>query len=172
MNDHNPERPDPRDSQVFTRRSALTVLGAGVAMTNVAAFAPLATAQSRSQQPEGTSTMNQSAVNEIVRGGDLLVVAQWEAKEGQAGTVAGILHRFLPLAQNDAGVKLFLIGQGNDNPAQFLFYELFADKAALAAHQASAHFKSLIAGEALPLLSKRESAQYALLLSPAFGGPG
>ena len=116
--------------------------------------------------------MNQSAVNDIVRGGGLLVVAQWEAKEGQAAKVAGILHRFLPLAQNDAGVKLFLIGQGNDNPGQFLFYELFADKAALAAHQASSHFKSLIAGEALPLLSKRESTQYALLLSPASGGPG
>jgi hypothetical protein len=46
------------------------------------------------------------------------------------------------------------------------------DKAALSAHQASSHFKSLIAGEALPLLSKRESTQYALVLSPASGGPG
>jgi quinol monooxygenase YgiN len=40
---------------------------------------------------------------------------------------------------------------------------LFADDAAFTAHQASDHFKTLIAGKALPLLAKRERAQYALL---------
>jgi quinol monooxygenase YgiN len=107
--------------------------------------------------------MNQSAVNEIVCGGGSLVVAQWEAKEGQAEAVAAILRRFLPQAQNDPGVKLFLIGRGKENPAQFLFYELFVDDAAVAAHRASEYFKTFIAGEALPLLSKRESTQYSLL---------
>jgi quinol monooxygenase YgiN len=102
-------------------------------------------------------------LSEIVRGGGLLVVAQWEAKQGQADAVVAILRRFLPQAQSDPGVKLFLISQGKDNPAQFLFYELFEDDAALAAHQASEYFKTLIAGEALPLLSKRERAQYTLL---------
>lgn len=116
--------------------------------------------------------MNESAVNEIVRGGGLLVVAQWVAKEGQADTVAGILRRFQPLAQNDPGVKMFLIARGKENPAQFLFYELFADEAAFAAHQTTQHFKTLIAGEALPLLSKRERAQYSLLMLPGFEGPG
>jgi hypothetical protein len=33
----------------------------------------------------------------------------------------------------------------------------------LKAHQESAYFKTYIAGEALPLLSKRERAQYSLL---------
>jgi quinol monooxygenase YgiN len=112
--------------------------------------------------------MNQYAaskqtVGEAVGGGGLLVVAQWEAKEGQADKVAGILDRFLPEAQREPGAKLFLIGRSKDNPAQFLFYELFTDEAAFKAHQESAHFKNFIAGEALPLLAKRERAQYALL---------
>jgi quinol monooxygenase YgiN len=94
-------------------------------------------------------------VSESVSGGGLLVVAQWEAKEGQADRVADILARFLPEAQREEGAKLF--------PAQFLFYELFRDEAAFKAHQESAHFKSCIAGEALPLLAKRERMQYALL---------
>lgn len=117
---------------------------------------------------------NQSAVNEVVRGGGLLVVSQWEAKDGQADKVAGILQRFLPKAQSDPGVKLFLIARGNENPAQFVFYELFVDEAALTAHLASDYFKRLIAGEALPLLSKREKAQYSLLSvrEPALSGPG
>jgi hypothetical protein len=66
-------------------------------------------------------------------------------------------------AQSEPGAKLFLISRAKENPAQFLFYELFRDEAAFKAHQESAHFKTYIAGEALPLLAKRERAQYALL---------
>ena len=60
--------------------------------------------------------MNKKTVNEAVSGGGLLVVAQWEAKEGQADRIADILSRFLPEAQNDPGAKLFLIGRSKENP--------------------------------------------------------
>lgn len=108
-------------------------------------------------------TMNQLTIGEATSGGGLLIVAQWEAKEGEAERVAEILRDFLPEAQSEPGVKLFLISRANDNPAQFLFYELFRDEAAFRAHQDSAHFKTHIAGQALPLLAKRERTQYALL---------
>ena len=107
--------------------------------------------------------LNQRTVAEAINGGGLLVVAQWEAKEGQADNVAKILRDFLPQAQSEPGAKLFLISRAKDNPAQFLFYELFRDEAAFRAHQESAHFKTYIAGQALPLLAKRERAQYGLL---------
>jgi quinol monooxygenase YgiN len=106
---------------------------------------------------------NKMTIEEAVGDGGLLVVAQWEAKEGQADNVADILDRFLPEAQSDPGAKLFLIGRNKDNPAQFLFYELFRDESALKAHQESVYFKTYIAGQALPLLAKRERAQYTLL---------
>jgi quinol monooxygenase YgiN len=107
--------------------------------------------------------MQSGDVNELTKGGGLLVVATWEVQEGQAEKVATILREFLPQAQHEAGVNLFLIGRGKVNTNQFLFYELFADESAFAGHQASEHFKCLIAGQALPLLAKRERAQYALL---------
>jgi quinol monooxygenase YgiN len=107
--------------------------------------------------------INQRTINDAVRGGGLLVVAQWEAKDGEADKVAGILDRFLPEAQREEGAMMFLISRAKDNPAQFLFYELFRDEAAFKAHQESAHFKTWIAGQALPLLAKRERTQYALL---------
>ncbi|MDA9434556.1 putative quinol monooxygenase [Bradyrhizobium sp. CCBAU 51627] len=107
--------------------------------------------------------VNQQAIHQAVSGGGLLVVAQWEAKAEQADRVAEILRGFLPQAQSEPGVKLFLISRAKDNPAQFLFYELFRDEAAFQAHQESAHFKSHIAGQALPLLARRERAQYALM---------
>ncbi|MGJ4904353.1 putative quinol monooxygenase [Bradyrhizobium sp. HKCCYLS2058] len=102
-------------------------------------------------------------VNEAVSGGGLLVVAQWEARDGEADRVAEILSRFLPEAQREPGAKLFLISRAKDNPAQFLFYELFRDEAAFQAHQQSDHFKTYIAGQALPLLARRERVQYGLI---------
>ena len=102
-------------------------------------------------------------VSEAVRSGGLLVVAQWEAKEGEADRVAEILSRFLPEAQKEPGAQMFLISRANDNPAQFLFYELFRDEAAFKAHQESEHFKTYIAGQALPLLARRERMQYGLI---------
>ena len=94
--------------------------------------------------------------------------ACWSSRNGKPGkdrpTGSPIfLSRFLPEAQSEPGAKLFLISRSKENPAQFLFYELFRDQAAFKAHQESAHFKTYIAGEALPLLAKRERAQYALL---------
>jgi quinol monooxygenase YgiN len=106
---------------------------------------------------------NERTIHDAISGGGLVVVAQWEAKEGEADKVAGILARFLPEAQREEGAKLFLISRAKENPAQFLFYELFRDEAAFKAHQDSAHFKTYIAGQALPLLAKRERTQYALL---------
>jgi hypothetical protein len=114
----------------LTRRSAFTALAAGAAAAEFASFAPGAEAQ-----PAKVKKMsNKDATTAIVHGGGLLVVAQWETKEGQADAVAEILGRYLPQAQSDPGVKLFLIARAKDNPAQFLFYELFADAAAFEAH--------------------------------------
>ena len=139
--------PDPLASPLAaspTRRTAFAALAGTMVAAEFAA----------------TPAIAQSAITKI---GGYLIVAQWEAKEGQADAVADILNRYLPQAQSDPGVKLFLIARAKDNPAQFLFYELFVDEAASKAHQASTYFQTLIAGQALALLSKRERTQFTLL---------
>jgi quinol monooxygenase YgiN len=60
-------------------------------------------------------------------------------------------------------VKLFLVHRNVTDPAQFLFYELFDDEAAFAAHQQTEHFRMLIVGEGVPRLTRRERVQYAML---------
>ena len=45
----------------------------------------------------------------------------------------------------------------------FFLYELFADDAAFAAHQQTEHFKTLVVGEALPKLERRERVQFTPL---------
>src|SRR5262249_33036282 len=59
----------------------------------------------------GRYAIDKTTVNEAVSGGKLLVVARWEAKDGQADKVADILSRFLPEAQREPGAKLFLISR-------------------------------------------------------------
>lgn len=90
----------------------------------------------------------------------LVVTAFWEAKPGEAEALVGIIRRFLPQAQREPGVKAFQIHQSLKEPEKFFFYEVFKDEAAFSAHQQSEHFKTLIAGEALPKLAKRDRSQH------------
>lgn len=93
----------------------------------------------------------------------LAVSAIWQAKPGEADAVADILARLGAEARAEPGVKLFLVQRNLADPAQFLFYELFEDEAAFAAHQQTAHFKTLVLEQGLPRLVRRERTQYALL---------
>jgi quinol monooxygenase YgiN len=90
----------------------------------------------------------------------LVVTAFWEAKPGETDALVDIIRRFLPQAQREPGVKAFQIHQSTSEPEKFFFYEVFKDEAAFAAHQQSEHFKTLIAGQALPKLAKRERSQH------------
>ena len=102
-----------------------------------------------------------TAYNELRDG--LVVTAFWEARPDETEAVAEILKRFMPQAQQEPGVRAFLIHQSRSEPSKFFFYEVFENEAAFQAHQKTPHFAALIAGEALPRLAKRERAQYAIL---------
>jgi quinol monooxygenase YgiN len=95
--------------------------------------------------------------------GGLAVSAIWEAKEAEAEAVADILARLAVQARQEPGVRLFLVHRGVENRAQFMFYELFDDATAFAAHQQTDHFKTLVLEQGLPRLAKRERVQYAPL---------
>ena len=92
-----------------------------------------------------------------------VVTAFWKARPEETEAVAKILQRFVPQAQNEPGVRAFLVHQSRTEPSEFFFYEVFEDEEAFSAHQQTRHFKALIAGEALPKLMKRERAQYAFV---------
>jgi quinol monooxygenase YgiN len=95
--------------------------------------------------------------------GGLAVTAIWQARDGEADTVADILTRFAPIAREEPGVQLFLVHRGVADPQQFLFYELFENEAAFAAHQQTEHFRSMILEDGVPRLTRRERMQYAVL---------
>jgi quinol monooxygenase YgiN len=93
----------------------------------------------------------------------LVVAAFWEANPGEEEAVAAILARFAPQATQEPGVETFVIHRSRSEPSKFFFYEVFKNEDAFTAHQQTAHFKKLIAGEALAKLAKRERTQYSTL---------
>ena len=90
----------------------------------------------------------------------LVVTAFWDAKPEEVDSLLGIIGKFLPQAQREPGVKAFQIHQSLTEPTKFFFYEVFDDEAAFAEHQQSEHFKTLIVGQAVPKLAKRERTQH------------
>lgn len=93
----------------------------------------------------------------------LVVTAFWEAKPSEVESVAGIVREFLPQAQTEPGVLAFQIHQSLTEPEKFFFYEVFKDDTAFAVHQQTDHFKTLILGQAVPKLAKRERTQHRFI---------
>jgi quinol monooxygenase YgiN len=84
----------------------------------------------------------------------------WRARDGEARAAADIIRRFAPLARQEPGLEVLTVNQNASDPSQFLFYELFTNAEAFAAHQETPHFKEMILGEALPKLASRERVEY------------
>jgi quinol monooxygenase YgiN len=86
----------------------------------------------------------------------------WVVKEGEVDAALDIIARFAPLARTEPGLEVLTVQQSAEDPRKFMFYEIFADEAAFAVHQETAHFKQMIMEEALPKLSFRERTAYRL----------
>ena len=106
------------------------------------------------------NTMPELIKNSAPASGRLALAATWEAKEGEAEAVADILRSMARAVKSEPGTLLFWPHRSSANDHIFFLYELFADKAAFAAHQQTDHFKNLVLGQALPKLARRERVQF------------
>jgi quinol monooxygenase YgiN len=136
----------------FTRACRVCVL-AGVCM-----LASAALAQAKNNTMENT-TMIELTKGSAPAGGRLALAATWEAKEGQADAIADILRRMASAVKSEPGTLIFWPHRSPSDDGVFFLYELFADEAAFAAHQQTEHFKTLVIGQALPKLARRERVQ-------------
>jgi quinol monooxygenase YgiN len=108
--------------------------------------------------------MSDTRMIEVTKGaapaaGPLTLAAMWEAKDGEGDAVADILRRMADAVKSEPGTLLFWPHRLFSNDRVFLLYELFADEAAFVAHQQTDAFKTLVVGEALPKLARRECVQ-------------
>jgi quinol monooxygenase YgiN len=96
----------------------------------------------------------------VPAGGRLALAVTWEAKDGEADAVADILRRMAIAVKSEPGTLLFWPHRSSSNDRLFFLYELYADDDAFAAHQQTEHFKTLILGQAVPKLARRERVQF------------
>jgi quinol monooxygenase YgiN len=92
--------------------------------------------------------------------GRLALAVTWEAKEGEGDAVADVLRRMAIAVKSEPGTRLFWPHRSSANDRLFFLYELFADDAAFAAHQQTESFKTLVVGQALPRLTRRDRVQF------------
>jgi quinol monooxygenase YgiN len=62
--------------------------------------------------------------------------------------------------KSEPGTLLFWPHRSTSSGNVFFLYELFTDQAAFDAHQQTQHFKTLVVGQALPKLARRERVQF------------
>jgi quinol monooxygenase YgiN len=67
-----------------------------------------------------------------------------EAAKGREEELAGLLSKLVAPTRSEPGCLGYELNASREKPGSFLFYEKFADQAALDAHVSSPHFKNFL----------------------------
>ncbi|MBW2442096.1 MAG: antibiotic biosynthesis monooxygenase [Deltaproteobacteria bacterium] len=82
----------------------------------------------------------------------MIVVAKLKARSGEESKMADALRAMVSKVEKEEGTLVYTLHQAQNDPAQFLFYEKYADGEALKAHSSTPYFKELF-GTLKPLLN-------------------
>ena len=73
-----------------------------------------------------------------------VVLVRIIAKEGEADAIAEILQSLVRPSMAEPGMKFFMPYRSPDNPAEFIVYELYENRAGWDAHNAAPHFLNAV----------------------------
>ncbi|HXR98569.1 MAG TPA: putative quinol monooxygenase [Terriglobales bacterium] len=82
-------------------------------------------------------------------------------RAGEEERAERCLAALAPASRTEPGCLAYNVHHSTENPRQIFIYELYRDRAALAAHQQSAHFARYAAGELYGLVEERAAEFYA-----------
>jgi quinol monooxygenase YgiN len=85
-----------------------------------------------------------------------VVAAKWTAQPGKEEVVLDAIRRLVAPSRAEPGCRLYQPTRDLDDPRVFLLFEVYDDRDAYDAHGASEHFQRWGAGQALPVLERRE----------------
>jgi quinol monooxygenase YgiN len=87
----------------------------------------------------------------------IITSIQYTFTPGDADTAELLLRELRDASVKEPGVIQFEVGRSNDNPNVFALWEVYRDEAAVAAHQATEHFKRLVLNGVRPLAQHRNA---------------
>ncbi|WP_406200523.1 antibiotic biosynthesis monooxygenase [Kitasatospora sp. NBC_01560] len=91
----------------------------------------------------------------------VLIVANWTVRAGAEEEIAELLPVLAEASLAEPGCLGYRPLRSVANPAEFLLVEEYADEAAVASHQKSEHYRTLVVERAVPLLTNRVLSGYA-----------
>jgi quinol monooxygenase YgiN len=92
-----------------------------------------------------------------------VVVARWRPREAETEKIQSILLELAAAVRREPGNLQFTVHRRRDDTNEFLLYEVYKSEQAFREHQDTEHFKRLVLERAVPLLSVRERAAYAIV---------
>jgi (4S)-4-hydroxy-5-phosphonooxypentane-2,3-dione isomerase len=97
------------------------------------------------------------------------LLARYRVEPGHGDTVEATLQKMaVAVARDEPGCLLYRAARSVEEPDVFVLYEEYEDEAALLAHRETPHFRELIEGTVVPLLSSRER-EVLVPLTPSSG---
>jgi quinol monooxygenase YgiN len=91
------------------------------------------------------------------------VVALWRAEPDRLEPVREVLRELAAATRREPGCLRFEVLEATDRPGSFVLVERYAGADGHAAHTASAHFRELVLGRAVPMLAHRDVRTYQVL---------
>lgn len=96
----------------------------------------------------------------------IVLVARYHVQPGDVDTVLDRLAQMKPRVEADEpGCVLYQVSRSTEQDDLVLLYEHYVDEDALLAHRETPHFREIIEGNVVPLLTKRERELYSLVIS-------
>lgn len=86
----------------------------------------------------------------------ITVFAKWQVKDGHIDTVLNLFSELVQKTREEEGNLFYTVHQSITEPNTFILYEAYKDEAAVAAHRASEHFKTIALAQIIPVLQNRE----------------
>ena len=92
-----------------------------------------------------------------------VLVVKMRVAEGNEDEALATMRELAEATRQEPGCIHYIAVQSREDPRRFMFYEQYADEAALGAHGASEHFQRLAAGHLFGLMESRERSFYSTI---------
>lgn len=86
----------------------------------------------------------------------IVLVARYTVRAGEEERVAEGLRRMAARVERDEPTCLtYEVARSRENASEFVLYERYPDQDAVAGHRTTPHYRELVEGEIVPLLTSR-----------------
>ena len=93
----------------------------------------------------------------------IVLWVQFTVKPGTEDQAREIIRTMQEHTRREPGCRQYVGHQAADNPRQFMFYEVYDDKAAVDAHSSAPYYKEYIQGRLASILESRTRQFYDIV---------